>query len=177
MSGRETCFREAIKAGIAGKRNVYSDDGRMIGSFPKLHTIRAINKSKSNTWSDKIKDVQEGKAVLVLYRWNGKPYSADGCANLFVFGIDAVREFIDELMKSDKYRYAIPVIDSGIGVQILSIGNDWHTWVLGVLCGDYPEIDEIAKNDGLSVEDFKAWFKSYDLSNFMEIIHFTKFRY
>lgn len=35
----------------------------------------------------------------------------------------------------------------------------------------------LAKNDGLSLEDFKAWFKNYDLSEPLAIIQFTKFRY
>jgi hypothetical protein len=37
--------------------------------------------------------------------------------------------------------------------------------------------NELSKNDGLSLPDFKAWFKNYDLSEPMAIIHFTKFRY
>ena len=40
-----------------------------------------------------------------------------------------------------------------------------------------PLLIDLAKNDGLSLDDFKAWFKSYDLSQPMAIIHFTSFRY
>jgi hypothetical protein len=36
---------------------------------------------------------------------------------------------------------------------------------------------DLSINDGLSLEDFRAWFKGYDLSQSMAIIHFTKFRY
>ncbi len=35
----------------------------------------------------------------------------------------------------------------------------------------------LARNDGLSLEDWEAWFKDYDLSKPMAIIHFTPFRY
>jgi hypothetical protein len=35
----------------------------------------------------------------------------------------------------------------------------------------------IAANDGLSLDDFRAWFKGYDLRKSMVIIQFTKFRY
>lgn len=38
-----------------------------------------------------------------------------------------------------------------------------------------PEL--LAKNDGLSLEDWIEWFKSYDLSEPMAVIHFTSFRY
>ena len=41
----------------------------------------------------------------------------------------------------------------------------------------YLTREELAKNDGLSLEDFTAWFKGYDLSETMAIIHFTPFRY
>ena len=35
----------------------------------------------------------------------------------------------------------------------------------------------LAKNDGLTLADFKAWFAGYDKSEPMAIIHFTSFRY
>jgi hypothetical protein len=38
-------------------------------------------------------------------------------------------------------------------------------------------VTDIPQNDGLSPEDFKEWFKKYDLLEPMAIIHFTKFRY
>jgi len=39
------------------------------------------------------------------------------------------------------------------------------------------DIRTLAKNDGLSLQDFKDWFKGYDFSKPMAIIHFTRFRY
>jgi hypothetical protein len=42
---------------------------------------------------------------------------------------------------------------------------------------DSMEISELAKNDGLSENDFCEWFRKYDLSKPMAIIHFTNFRY
>ena len=38
-------------------------------------------------------------------------------------------------------------------------------------------VSDLAKNDGLSLTYFTDWFKGYDLSKPMAIIHFTKFRY
>lgn len=37
--------------------------------------------------------------------------------------------------------------------------------------------EDLAHNDGLSTDDFKEWFRGYDLSQPLAIIHFTKFRY
>lgn len=41
----------------------------------------------------------------------------------------------------------------------------------------YVNAKSMAANDGLYYEDWEAWFKSYDLSKPLAIIHFTKFRY
>ena len=42
---------------------------------------------------------------------------------------------------------------------------------------DIDSIKQLAMNDGLSLEDFEEWFKKYDLSKSLAIIHFTAFRY
>jgi len=38
-------------------------------------------------------------------------------------------------------------------------------------------IGNLANNDGLSLDDWKEWFKHYDLKKPLAVIHFTKFRY
>lgn len=43
--------------------------------------------------------------------------------------------------------------------------------------GKYPSIEELAFNDGLNLDDWKAWFQDYDFTKPMAVIHFTKFRY
>lgn len=43
--------------------------------------------------------------------------------------------------------------------------------------GKYIDREILANNDGLSKEDWQEWFRGYDLSKPMAIIHFTKFRY
>jgi hypothetical protein len=78
-------------------------------------------------------------------------------------------------------RDAIPVINSGIGVQelhmtdICACASSVETY--GFRCWSGVGIDKLAENDGLSLVDFKAWFKGYDLSKPMAIIHFINFRY
>ena len=69
--------------------------------------------------------------------------------------------------------------DSGVGVQKLLFGiND----LLYPIAGDgiwhrVLNLENLAKNDGLSIDDFKDWFKNYDLRKPMAIIQFTEFRY
>jgi hypothetical protein len=150
---------------------------------PKLHTIR----NRPEYWQPRIEAVQQGKAVLVLYGWNGKPYRKEGATNLFVFGTSATKAFIDELLSTERYASATPVIDSGIGVQEImldleDLGNPHNlTCVVPpdrfILPSSYISPAAIATNDGLSPDDFKAWFKGYDLSKPKAIIQFTKFRY
>jgi hypothetical protein len=150
--------------------------GEVSDYTPKIHTIRTLNlESKSKTWAEKIKEVRNGKAVFVLYEWKGKPYSADGCKDLFVFGTWQVKEFIE-----DRYKSAIHIIDSDIdvqkalfipGVNRVSVENISQRHVTTV---DYSTI---AHNDGLCTPDFKDWFKNSDLKKPFEIVHFTSFRY
>ena len=131
----------------------------------KLHTIR---NNKNNVWTKRMKKVLEGKAVIDLFYWKlpGGRWTKDNEQIVFA--------------RLDK--------NSGCGVQELIFGYDPTTFSE---CIDYPIIlnhdkksfdldlktDVIAKNDGLSLEDFKSWFKGYELSEPLAIIHFTKFRY
>jgi len=56
--------------------------------------------------------------------------------------------------------------------------NDFVTAKIG---NSYVDVAELAKNDCLSVDDFKEWFfgKGEHGNNFFEgiVIHFTPFRY
>lgn len=101
-------------------------------------------------WKKRFEKIEKGEAVLELYYWTGKPHNSK------------CQTFIT-LTKED-----------GIGVQKLQ-----YT-ALGWFIDDYDSdfiMKDFAPNDGLSLEDFKEWFKGYSLSEPMAIIHFTKFRY
>ncbi len=129
-------------------------DCNISGTETKIHTIRA----NYELWYKRIKEVQEGKAILSLRYWSGKPYNSKQI----------------ELARLDK--------NSGISVQKLeffeSDFNCPYTYGLdGVSNEPLFEISKLALNDGLSLEDFKQWFRKYDLSKPMAIIHFTPFRY
>ena len=157
-AGEETFFVEKIFSGQAEtnpefkieKSFVDYDFQEYYNAIPKLHTCR----SNYELWAKRVKEIQEGKAILSIRYWSGKPYNSKQV----------------EICQLDK--------NSGIGVQILFfdeckinkplIADSSKTFILPSL---------IAKNDGLSLEDFKEWFRKYDLSKPMAIIHFTNFRY
>lgn len=115
----------------------------------KIHTIRA----NYELWSKRIKEVQEGRAVLSVRQWTGKPYC------------------------SKQVEIARLTAEGGVGIQKLCFPNRLTALV------DYPErklsvdFKLLAKNDGLSLADWCDWFRHYDLSKPLAIIHFTNFRY
>lgn len=118
---------------------------------PKLHTIR----SNYQLWAKRINEVQEGKAILSLRFWSGKPYN------------------------SKQVEFAVLDKDSGCGIQDLIFLNRNILDPIIAINSDCLELDinDLYENDGLSFNDFKEWFKKYDLSKPMAIIHFTRFRY
>lgn len=121
-------------------------------SFPKLHTIRA----NYPLWEKRIKEVQEGRAVLSIRQWSEKPYC------------------------SKQVEIARLTAENGVGIQKLSFDKD-KDGVASLryfnINGKYIDRETLANNDGLSKEDWQEWFRGYDLSKPMAIIHFTKFRY
>ena len=154
-AGEETFFKEKILSAI-GK---YDDGiGRAIGLDKidkKIHIIR----SNYPLWKKRIEQIQDGKAILSIRSWSGRPYNSKQV----------------EICQLDK--------DSGCVVQML----DLSIFKTHELCfvnsfensfsAQTASCNSISKNDGLSLENFKEWFKCYDLSEPMAIIHFTSFRY
>lgn len=116
-------------------------------SLAKIHTIRA----NYPLWEKRIKEVQEGRAALSIRQWMGKPY------------------------RSKQVEIATLTAENGVGVQKLEFyNNTLGLCHIGIV---YQRKYELAHYDGLSFEDWEEWFKGYDLSKPMAIIHFTKFRY
>lgn len=113
-----------------------------ISCLDKIHTIR----SNYEFWKKRIDQVNEGKAILSIRQWTGKPYKSP-------------QQELLQLYKA--------------GIQKLEW--DWLGWFIDDYDSDFG-IKDFAPNDGLSVEDFKAWFKKYPVEP-MAIIHFTDFKY
>lgn len=139
--GEPTFFEDKIRFALGGWNLSEGKNGK------KIHTIRA----NYELWAKRIKEVQEGKAILSIRYWSGKPYNSKQV----------------EVCQLDK--------DSGCGVQKLEFLNS--NIFDAVTDITYLKTSELAKNDGLLLEDFKEWFRKYDLSKPMAVIHFTSFRY
>lgn len=155
--GEETQFYSKIKNAVENRigMNTYDKNGdEVFVSEKKFHTCRA----SYDLWKKRIDEVNAGKAILVVFEWVGVPYRSKQRA-LFTFGNN-----------------------SGIGIQHLEFRKDrdravfWnHPLINGV--DKNTELSNLAHNDGLSLQDFKDWFKGYDTSKPMAIIQFTNFRY
>ena len=119
-------------------------------SGSKKHTIRYNAK---DVWDKRYNDISKDKKYLSVREWTGRPYNSEQ------------REFA----RYDK-----------IGLQKItmtysSTDDVPQCWVDGKPVSVY----DLAKNDGLSVEDFTEWFFGCNKENVFEgvIIHFTEFRY
>ena len=144
-AGEETHFKEKF---LLGQGLTDYDTP----SLAKIHTIRA----NYPLWEKRIKEVQEGRAVLSIRQWSEKPYC------------------------SKQVEIARLTAENGVGIQKLSFDKD-KDGVASLryfnINGKYIDRETLANNDGLSKEDWQEWFRGYGLSKPMAIIHFTKFRY
>jgi len=157
-AGEQTNFIEKILLAKMRQDNpkmTVSAEKNGVAFTPKIHTIR----SNYELWVKRIEQIQKGEAILSIRYWSGKPYNSKQI----------------EICQLDK--------DSGIGIQgVIFDICDWsiaHIYTKGEIDTKllFPSYVKLSKNDGLSVEDFKEWFKNYDLSKMMAIIHFTEMRY
>lgn len=115
----------------------------------KIHTIR----NNYEDWSNKISKVLNGEAVLSIRVWEGKPYRSKQI----------------EILRLDK--------DSGIGIQKLHSFDEDMAYFVGNKGNVLPvPLQELANNDGLSINEWKAWFND-NVKLPLAIIHFTDFRY
>ena len=120
--------------------------------YRKLHTIRA----NYDFWRKRFEKIAKGEAVLSVRQWVGKPYGK-GSTQI-------------ELAKLTR--------DDGIGLQQLRFTVDTNCERVALIDNiTLPSLRVLANNDGLSLQDWNDWFRGYDCSKPMAIIHFTKFRY
>ena len=118
----------------------------------KLHTIRA----NYDFWAKRFEKIAAGKSALSIREWVGKPYGKGS----------SMREL------------ALLTHEDGICIQQLRIATDSDNRRYALIDGiTLPSLRVLAHNDGLSLKDWESWFKGYDISKPMAIIHFTKYRY
>lgn len=119
----------------------------LINIGEKKHTIR----QNYDFWSKRIKNIQADKAVLSVRKWTGKPYRSKQ-KELFQF-----------------------TSDDGVGIESVDFSK---TYKVISRNGDLgPLIRLLARNDGLTLDEFHNWFGDYGFNGKMAIIHFTPFRY
>lgn len=114
----------------------------------KIHTIRG----NFPLWEKRLKEVQEGRAVLSVRQWTGVPY------------------------RSPQKELRRLTAEDGVGVQNLSYSHEIIGFEIDKR-GYRVRLDNLSENDGLSLLDWEDWFKGADISKPLAIIHFTKFRY
>lgn len=122
--------------------------GKHLQEGVKIHTVRGNNK---NLWDQRVDQIKAGKKYLSVREWSGRPYNSEQ------------REIAQH---------------QNVGLQHITITNSTDDSEPQCWVDDKKvSIREIAKNDGLSVEDFVEWFLKE--TNVFEgvIIHFTNFRY
>ena len=122
-----------------------------IAGYRKLHTIRA----NYDFWAKRFEKIAAGEAVLSIREWVGKPYGEGS----------SMREL------------TLLTHEDGIGIQKLEFKEIQKDFIAATIDGKPWPREIIANNDGLSLQDWREWFKDYDHSKPMAIIHFTKFRY
>lgn len=115
----------------------------------KIHTIRG----NIEWWMYKATSIANGSMYLSVRKWSGKPYYSEQAECL---RLEYIRlQKINIIRKTDD---KLPRV---------WIGNK-----------EYP-IDVVAKNDGLSTEDFIDWFFGNSKNDVFTgcVIHFTDFLY
>lgn len=91
----------------------------------KIHTIR----SNYNLWEKRIKEINEGKAILSIRYWSDKPY------------------------RSPQIQLCLL---TEVGLQKLENPSNF---VYAEIDGKKCNWEDLAANDGLSFDDFCDWFK------------------
>lgn len=129
------------------KEKVEAAIKQLEGEWWKLHTIRA----NCELWAKRFEKIATGEACLSIRMWTGKPYRSKQVEILRLTREDGIGI---ERLTFDRSPHLLPNVD----YKPVGVGN-------------------LANNDGLSLDDWREWFKGYDLSKPLAIIHFTKFRY
>lgn len=117
----------------------------------KIHTIRHDAKG---IWEKRFAKIKAGVMYLAMKEWTGRPYNSE-------------QRDLTQRTRED-----------GIGLQKIEMIYADANILMAKVDDKFVDPAIIAKNDGLSLEDFIEWFfhgKSGSFSG--KIIHFTDYRY
>jgi len=160
-AGENTYFKEQVQNALLNNAGVSACDcceyktrdcdscGHKASNFRgKIHTIR----DNYELWANRIKEVLNGKAILSIRQWSGKPYRSK-------------QEVICDLSAKDE-----------IGIQPLDFDFPFALKV-GSEFLNMQDNERLANNDGLTYDDFDKWIDVEHASGIKAIILFTNFRY
>ena len=130
----------------------------------KLHTIRA----NYTLWFKRFEQINNGEACLSVRQWTGLPYRSKQIEIARLTKDDGISlQRLDFTTDRDgNVRSLFKISDA---IQIQHLGEIHHS--------TYHFIANLANNDGLSLADWREWFKGYDLTKPLAVIQFTKFKY
>jgi hypothetical protein len=135
-----------------------------IMSGEKIHVIL----NSPMIWEDRFRDIYSGKACLSLRYWSGKQNRSKQIEFLRLTKDDGI--CLQPIIISDNRDYFVAkpfnigeIITNADLVNISKTDEDLLI------------LSQISKNDGLSVDDFKDWFKGRQFVGV--IINLTNFKY
>lgn len=147
--GKGTAFAPAFRNGQTCRKCKENSQTMCVGECFSISKIHTI-RANFPLWEKRIAQIQNGEAVLSIRQWTGKPY------------------------RSKQVEIARLSSEDGVGIQELRLTDLSRPTTIS---GEQVELPTLARNDGLNFNDWFYWFKGYDLSKPLAIIHFTKFRY
>lgn len=128
----------------------------------KIHTFRG----NADLWEKRAKKINAGEAELSIRQWSGKPYEKGS----HQIEIARITKLGTQRATLSYRRYS----KDGVSLPYLAEveGGRYHDKVI--------EMDKLAANDGLSLDNFRHWFacrerKAKDFHGVL--LHFTDFRY
>lgn len=148
-AGIETNFRDLLEMALNGTPRKEIEHGHGVRTILFGGKLHTI-RANFPLWEKRIAQIQNGEAVLSVRQWTGKPY------------------------RSKQVEIARLTGEDGVGVQELRLTDLSRPTTIN---GTQVELPALAKNDGLNYNDWYHWFRGYDLSKPLAIIHFTGFRY
>lgn len=124
--------------------------GKPTGFIEKIKSEIKVHTIRGNytLWKHRIDEIIKGNAKLSIRTWSGRPYASP----------QKIEIEMTEGVGIEKIEFTSPKLFSINGTKV-NFG-----------------IEDLAKNDGLTLLDFESWFKDTPTSP-MAIIHFTDFRY
>jgi hypothetical protein len=142
-AGEETYFKHKILLNQPENKYAVESVKEYYDWDKKLHTLR----ENYALWSRRAEKINRGEAILSLRQWTGSPYNykRDGSKPVEFLQLEKIHVQKVKIIGIPAYR-AIFIDDRA------------------------KNIHEVAKNDGLSVDDFCKWFKK-DMEGC--VIHFT----